>query len=161
MFLYLDFYNLSMIFNKQLYSHYNASNIMVKSRAIKPWLSAFLRVEQKVDLCGTWTCNLQLGTLTLNHLSQETHPAGTVANSSLITLLFNQMLLPWWVTAWWFCVWPGACKLCFTGQISNYTPRKSANCIVFESKKNSKPLKSSVVFLPVLIVFTWLHSLDC
>ena len=33
-----------------------------------------------MDFCGTQTCNLQLSTLMLCHLSQEAHPAGTATS---------------------------------------------------------------------------------
>ena len=54
--------------------------------------AAFFRAGEKVDFCGTWTCNLQLGTLMLYLLSQEAHLVSTTTSSAPITLPSTQML---------------------------------------------------------------------
>ena len=54
--------------------------------------AAFFRVGEKVDFCGTRTCDLQLSTLMLYLLSQEAHPASTATSSAPRTLPSTQIL---------------------------------------------------------------------
>ena len=50
-----------------------------KPRVVSP-KSNILPGRRKMDFCKTRTCNLQLSTLMLCHLSQEAHPASTATS---------------------------------------------------------------------------------
>ena len=69
-----------------------------------------------MDFCGTQTCNLQLSTLMLCHLSEEAHPAGMATSPSLRAPFSTQMLLV--LIGLWMVLCDQviyAVNLCFTG----------------------------------------------